>query len=73
MATKMKLELTPDMSDEEIKEVAERDIGVEYVSEICRRCGSFWVDGDAHTDKATILSVCHCCSRPGRNNRRWHC
>lgn len=62
MKSFVKIEITPEMSDDEIRQAGENIPGCnnEYILMICR-CGMFWISPDGNTKTAQIVPQCNHC------------
>ena len=61
----LKLDISPDMTVSEIREVARKNKNNgSYATHICRKCGMYWVDEDGDCETAIIQDGCKKCSLP---------
>ena len=57
----IKLRTEEGMTDQEIREVARKSPNGEYVTEICKGCGSYKVDPEGCLTKVKITGACREC------------
>ncbi len=63
-----KLNITPNMSDEQLRQVAhDEGFNGEYVSKICRKCGMYWANEDGDWRFAKIVDSCKECNSEENN------
>lgn len=57
----VRLDISPKMSDEQIREEALKAYNGSYIYKICKGCGSFWAKEDGQLDSAKIINQCGEC------------
>lgn len=62
MRDENKITIPDGATDIEIREIAKKQaFNGTYLTKICRKCGAYWMNPDAHTDNALIVKECKDC------------
>ena len=61
MVEYIKLNITSNMGNDQIRQIAKNAMNGEYTTVICKRCGMYWQSIDGNWKTATIQDGCsHC-------------